>query len=90
LTSISENKCSPIKNATSGNCYLKDTEKQVIVWIAKINFATGLGLTNEDPINMIDDYVKNHKGDDLAVHVTMEITHFIQKNEITLVLFLLA
>jgi len=82
LTLISENKCSQTKNATYANCYLTDNEEQAIVWIAKIACATGLGLTREDLLNMIDNYVNDHRGDDMAVHVTMEmVTHIIQKNE---------
>jgi len=82
LASIDENKCSRIKNATSATHYLTDNKEQAIVWFAKIACATGLGLTREDLLNIINDYVNDHTGDDSSLHVTMEmVIRIIRKNE---------
>ena len=82
LSSFGDSKCSRTKNATSANRYLTDNEEQAIVWIAKIACAAGLGLTRDDLLSMINDYVNDGKVDDDAVHVTMEmVTCIILKNE---------
>jgi len=85
LALMSQNKCYWTKNATSANRYLTDNEEQAIVCFAKIACAAGLGLTREDLLNIINDYVNDGKTDDAAMHVTMEmVTCIIQKNEIHL------
>ncbi len=82
LSSFGESKCVRTKNATSARRYLTDNEEQAIVWIAKIACAAGLGLTREDLLNMINDYVNDSKEDDATMHVTMEmVTRIILKNE---------
>jgi len=82
LSSFGKSKCSRTKNAISANRYLTDNEEQAIVWIAKIACATGLGLTRDDLLSMINDYVNDGKEDDDAMHITMEmVTRIIKNNE---------
>jgi len=82
LSLFGESKCSHTKNANSANRYLTDNEEQAIVWIAKIACAAGLGLTRDDLLTMINDYVNDGKEDDSAIQVTMEmVTRIIRKNE---------
>jgi len=82
LHSIGQNKSTHTKSATSANCYLMDNEEKAIVWIAKIACAAGLGLTREDLLNIINDYVNDGKTDNLAMLVTMEmVTRIIHNNE---------
>jgi len=82
LSLFGESKCSRTKNAISAIRYLTDNEEQAIVWIAKIACAAGLGLTRDDLLTMINDYVNDGKEDDSAIQVTMEmVTRIIRKNE---------
>jgi len=82
LALMSQNKCYRTKNATSANWYLTDNEEQAIVCFAKIACAACLGLTREDLLNIINDYVNDGNTGDAAMHVTMEmVTRIIRKNE---------
>jgi len=82
LISIGESKIARTKSAFSANRLLTDNEEKAIVSIAKIACAAGLGLTREDLLNMINDYVNDGKAPDSAMPVTMEmVTRIIQNNE---------
>jgi len=82
LSAMCENKSARIKHASSANRYLTDNEEKAIVWIAKIACAAGLGLTREDLLNMINEYVNDGKSDNSSIHITMEmVPHIIQNNE---------
>jgi len=85
LSSMCENKSARTKSATSANRYLTDNEEKAIVWIAKIACAAGLGLTREDLLNMINEYVNDGKSDNSSIHVTMEmVSRIIRNNESSL------
>jgi len=82
LHSIGQNKSARTKSAISSNRYLTENEEKAIVWIAKIACAAGLGLTREDLLNIINEYVNDGKTDNLAMLVTMEmVTRIIHNNE---------
>jgi len=73
LNLIGQNKSACTKSTTSANRFLTENEEKAIVCIAKIACAAGLGLTREDLLNMINEYVNDGKSDDSAMRVTMEM-----------------
>jgi len=82
LSLMGQNKSACTKSAISCNCYLKENEEKAIVWIAKIACTVGLGLTREDLLNLINEYVNDGKSDNSAMLVTMEtVTRIIRNNE---------
>jgi len=67
LSLMGQNKSACTKSAISSNHYLTENEEKAIVWIAKMACTAGLGLTREDLLNLINEYVNDGKSNNLAM-----------------------